>query len=138
MDSWKHSHILAMLEGGNKQLADFFERHGLSSPIVNTTPSNNAKESNMNFNTTNSISSSNRYKTNAAKFYKTNLSHHVMKVIESGLYKGRDTFRKSPQKKKRRYLQGGTKGVVQNCSNECQSSLRVSQAESKNGVGTNA
>jgi hypothetical protein len=137
MDSWKHSDILAMLEGGNKQLADFFQRHGLSSPIVNT-PTNNPKESSFNFNHTNSISSSNRYKTNAAKFYKTNLSQHVIKVIESGLYKGRDTFRKSPQKRKRRYIQGGTKGVAQNCSNECQSSLRVSQSESENGVGANA
>jgi len=98
MDSFKHSDILAMLEGGNKQLGDFFDRHGLSQTSTSS-PSSSSPPQNKSANDVTSID--NRYKTNAAKFYKKNLTDHVIKVIESGVYKGRDTFR-SPKKKKRR------------------------------------
>ncbi len=71
MDSWKHAEVLAMLEGGNKQLEDFFQRHRLKSSDVDT------------------------YRTNAAKFYKRNLVAHVSKVGRSGQYKGRENYRSS-------------------------------------------
>ncbi len=72
MDSWKHSEILTMLEGGNKQLQGFFERHMLTTSNRDT------------------------YRTNAAKFYKRNLALHVLKVGKSGVYEGRETYRKAP------------------------------------------
>lgn len=88
MDAWQHSEILAMLEGGNKQLGDFFDRHDLPSQIgclSNSSSNNNGPI--------------NRYKTNAAKFYKKNLSLHVTQVKQSGVYQGREISRKaSPQK----------------------------------------
>ena len=74
-----------MLEGGNKQLSGFFERHELS------------QQHNLDH-----VTMTNRYQTNAAKFYKKNLSHHVLRVMDAGRYMGRDAFRKSRQKKKRR------------------------------------
>ena len=75
MDSWKCSEVLAMLEGGNKQLGAFFERHQLSSKNKNTMDT---------------------YRTNAAKFYKRNLLLHASKVENSGVYKGRETYRNIP------------------------------------------
>lgn len=82
MDSWKHSDVLAMLEGGNKQLGDFFARHGLSE--------DDSKDKVL----------ANRYKTNAAKFYKKNLSIHVSRVSDAGLYMGREMSRQ-PQKRRK-------------------------------------
>ena len=113
MDAWKHTEILSMLEGGNKQLGDFFDRHDLPSSLETSASNNNSSSSN------NSAPPINRYKTNAAKFYKKNLLLHVTQVKDSGIYKGRDVFRKSPpQKKKRRY---GVEGENNNTGNTCQS-----------------
>jgi hypothetical protein len=70
MDAWSHSQVLAMLEGGNEQLQNFFHRHQLGD------------------------NSTHRYKTKAAKFYKTHLGNHVQKVGNAGLYKGREASRK--------------------------------------------
>jgi hypothetical protein len=75
MDSWTHSNILSMLEGGNQQLSNFFTRHALPAPggsdcrITNT--------------------GKDRYKTNAALFYRRNLNVHVETVKEAGAYSGR-------------------------------------------------
>jgi hypothetical protein len=91
MDSWKHSDILTMLEGGNQQLEGFFSRHYLSSSIK----SNTLTKCNM----------YNRYQTNAAKFYKKQLDLHVQIVIENGWYKGRQYNRemtKTKTKKKKK------------------------------------
>jgi hypothetical protein len=115
MDSWKHTEVLAMLEGGNKQLEDFFQRHGLS--IAGGKSHHD-------------IASINRYKTNAAKFYKKNLSLHVLQVGDAGMYKGRDTFRKSPQKKKRQASASG-------CSNQCES-LCQQRVENETNVNVGA
>ena len=60
-----------MLEGGNKQLGDFFERHMLK------------------------VSNGDTYRTNAAKFYKQNLFAHVLTVGKSGEYLGRRSYRTS-------------------------------------------
>jgi Putative GTPase activating protein for Arf len=78
MDSWSHEQVLAMLEGGNGQLRDFFERHhlGKSSPMVKQ-----------------------RYHTKAALFYKIHLAKHVQSVADGGVYLGREASRsqRSPQ-----------------------------------------
>lgn len=80
MDSWSHSDVLAMLEGGNKQLHDFFTRHELSAS------SNLSTQENCNI-------IRNRYRTNAAKFYKKNLALHSSTVRNQGIYCGRDAYR---------------------------------------------
>jgi hypothetical protein len=72
MDGWSHSQVLAMLEGGNEQLQHFFQRH----QMANT---------------------SSRYKTKAAKFYRTHLEKHVKTVGNAGLYKGREASRNKRQ-----------------------------------------
>jgi hypothetical protein len=95
MDSWKYSDVLAMLEGGNSQLGDFFTRHRLSSSYEMKNEDNNTCTSNIDMNF-------NRYKTNAAKFYKTNLSLHVSKVREGGVYKGRSVYRQSSSSQKKK------------------------------------
>lgn len=86
MDSWSQSQILSMLEGGNSQILNFFERHSLSSPLpcLATTPPN-AETSSMNIL---------RYKTKAALFYRQNLSLHVDRVMKAGVYQGREASRR--------------------------------------------
>lgn len=69
MDSWSHSHILSMLEGGNLQLRRFFERHALR--ICDNT-----------------------YLTKAARFYRDELALHVKRVTSNGQYCGRDASRR--------------------------------------------
>lgn len=81
MDSWSYSEVLSMLEGGNKQLNDFYVRHGLPSPHMSDDDDN-------------IMAGRNRYKTNAAMFYRDNLSQHIARVHQRGLYKGRDHYRK--------------------------------------------
>lgn len=67
MDTWNHHQILSMMEGGNQQLQDFFDRHELYSEQ--------------------------RYFTKAGKFYKTHLSKHVLEISVSE-YKGREANRR--------------------------------------------
>lgn len=110
MDSWKHTDVLAMLEGGNKQLGGFFQRHGLS-------PEDPDSKDDV---------TTSRYRTNAAKFYKKNLSSHATHVKDAGLYKGRDQFRKnSPQKKKRRSNISPSKLSPNECGSLCQQRMEA-------------
>ena len=74
MDHWTHCEVLTMLEGGNKQLGDFFDRHQLFA-------SRSINES--------------RYRTNASKFYKDNLRLHILKVKKRGIYRGRNSNRRN-------------------------------------------
>ena len=83
MDSWSHSEVLSMLEGGNKQLNDFFNRHGLPT---------------SHYRIEDDTATRNRYKTNAAMFYRDNLSLHVGRIEDSGAYKGRKFFRKTKRR----------------------------------------
>ena len=86
MDHWSHTEVLSMLEGGNKQLNDFFARHGLQAShqdIVSDIPALPEEH----------LALKNRYKTNAAMFYRNNLRAHVKQVEESGIYKGREHSR---------------------------------------------
>uniref|UniRef100_A0A7S2R4Y6 Arf-GAP domain-containing protein n=1 Tax=Eucampia antarctica TaxID=49252 RepID=A0A7S2R4Y6_9STRA len=84
MDSWSDAEVLAMLEGGNKQVSDFFERHSL---LPGRTLLTNAELSKQ---------TERLYRTNAALFYRKNLSKHVRKIRESGGYKGRKSYRNAP------------------------------------------
>ena len=82
MDAWSHEQVLAMLEGGNQQLQNFFDRHQMGNG---------------------STASNQRYHTKAAKFYRTNLDLHTKRVGKAGLYKGRNASRRgasvSPERK---------------------------------------
>mmetsp|Transcript_15441 Transcript_15441/g.35379 ORF Transcript_15441/g.35379 Transcript_15441/m.35379 type:complete len:220 (-) Transcript_15441:583-1242(-) len=75
MDSWSHSQVLAMLEGGNEQLQNFYSRHGMgerSPPGV----------------------FGQRYHTKAARFYRQNMEGHVAGVGRAGrLWRGREASR---------------------------------------------
>jgi len=82
MDTWNHSQVLSMLEGGNDQLGRFFERHEMHH--------NNAAQSR---NSADMMCK--RYKTKAALFYRTNLQKHVEQVAEAGVYEGREAARRS-------------------------------------------
>ena len=120
-----------MLEGGNKQLNDFFQRHDL--------PPNHCTEYNDNDNDSYTSTygtlltpvkgTRNRYKTNAAQFYSNNLALHAMRIQGMGLYNGRDGFRKekrntSRKGKKRRNGNGNGNGrgagnSLGTCAVEC-------------------
>merc|ERR1712157_476661 len=96
MDSWNHSQILSMLEGGNHQLSKFFMRHSLGAPEQNNssiTVENPRSKSRTAIRKEDDIVM-NRYKTNAAKFYRQNLSKHIDRVKKSGDYKGREAWRR--------------------------------------------
>mmetsp|Transcript_115003 Transcript_115003/g.332287 ORF Transcript_115003/g.332287 Transcript_115003/m.332287 type:complete len:196 (-) Transcript_115003:80-667(-) len=75
MDAWSHEQVLALLEGGNQQMKQFFQRHHMHGETASALDT--------------------QYKTKAAKFYKTNLTAHVTKVAESGHYTGREAARRS-------------------------------------------
>jgi hypothetical protein len=97
MDHWSHTEVLSMLEGGNKQLNDFFARHGLQAnhqEIVNDIPA--LPEGHL--------AAKNRYKTNAAMFYRNNLRSHVKQVEESGIYKGREHSRQPRRRKSKKSI----------------------------------
>jgi hypothetical protein len=114
MDHWSHTEVLSMLEGGNKQLNDFFARHGLQAnhqEIVNDIPA--LPEGHL--------AAKNRYKTNAAMFYRNNLRSHVKQVEESGLYKGREHSRQ-PRR-------GKSKKSTTNTNSSMESEVRPQQKE---------
>lgn len=87
MDSWSDKEVLAMLEGGNKQLSDFFKRHSLI-PSRSSVSCDKAYRQQYD----------RVYRTNAASFYKKNLSKHVDNIRESGDYRGRESYRNTPNK----------------------------------------
>eukprot|EP00804_Cyclotella_cryptica_P023094 CCRYP_000338-RE/>CCRYP_000338-RE protein AED:0.36 eAED:0.37 QI:2710/0.5/0.66/1/0/0/3/0/278 len=78
--------VLAMLEGGNAQLSQFFSRHKMS----------NSDYSNR---TTPLID---RYKTKAASFYKLHLAKHANEVVENGVYMGREASREASKSRSRK------------------------------------
>eukprot|EP00934_Nitzschia_sp_Nitz4_P003379 Nitzschia sp. Nitz4//scaffold87_size112219//51922//52584//NITZ4_004074-RA/size112219-processed-gene-0.23-mRNA-1//-1//CDS//3329559369//3369//frame0 len=79
MDHWRHDEVVKMLEGGNRQIAAFFQRHALSQECVEfQSPQLNAANV-----------TSMRYKTKAALFYRQQLEHHVHSLLTRGPYRGR-------------------------------------------------
>lgn len=75
MDAWSHSQVLALLEGGNQQMKQFFQRHHMHGESIEALDI--------------------QYRTKAARFYKKSLDQHVDKVAGAGLYSGREASRKS-------------------------------------------
>lgn len=98
IDNWLHSDVVAMLEGGNHQLSQFFDRHNLSprhsKDVSNAFSFDREKSSNQLIS-----SNENRYLTKAARFYRENMLKHVNKVVSSGIYKGRDATRNMKRRK---------------------------------------
>jgi len=80
MDEWSYSQVLAMLEGGNQQLKTFFARHQMITEITKEFPNNAIILK--------------RYRTKAARFYRTNLKKHISEVSVAGVYRGREASRR--------------------------------------------
>jgi len=99
MDGWKVHEILSMLEGGNEQLDQFFERHEMGK-------SGGGGGSGGDGNATTKLSSPtainallDRYKTKAASFYRQHLINHAKELGKGGVYKGREASRSKNKKK---------------------------------------
>jgi Putative GTPase activating protein for Arf len=96
MDNWSHLQVLALLEGGNSQLLEFFRRHKLC-PESQEDTSFHALHPTGPI-TKGPITKDNvtimRYKTKAAQFYRQQLLLHVKHVLNSGDYKGREASRR--------------------------------------------
>ena len=88
MDSWSHAQVLAMLEGGNEQLQNFFGRHEMG------------KESKV---------FDQRYQTKAARFYRRNMKQHVETIERIGQWKGREASRKVVTRPTKRVQQDATR-----------------------------
>ena len=93
MDEWSLEHVINMMEGGNTQLMEFFDRHHLSEEALQ-------QQNNKNDDATQAkvINKSNvtrlRYKTKAALFYRQQLGLHTNRVLKAGPYRGRDMSRR--------------------------------------------
>lgn len=87
MDHWRYEEVVKMMEGGNRQLSAFFQRHALGRECSEFQSPQLTSEN----------VSSMRYKTKAALFYRQQLEHHVQHLLAQGPYKGR-------RRKKRRQL----------------------------------
>lgn len=87
MDTWSHTQVLSMLEGGNEQLKRFFERHEMG---------NDSKMAPV------------RYKTKAALFYRANLQKHVESVAAAGVYRGREAVRRTHLAKQKMLVTTGS------------------------------
>jgi hypothetical protein len=104
MDSWSLSQVLSMLEGGNNQLNQFFERHEMANMPTR------------------------RYHTKAAKFYRTNMQEHVDKVSNKGIYRGREVNRLKPSRRGRRTPPKSNTTCSNNCDQEIKSPLSGSKS----------
>jgi len=86
MDHWRYDEVVKMLEGGNRQLSAFFQRHALGRECVEfQSPQLNSQNV-----------ASMRYKTKAALFYRQQLHHHVQHLLQQGPYKGRRRTKQRP------------------------------------------
>jgi Putative GTPase activating protein for Arf len=112
MDEWSAKEVLSMLEGGNRQLQLFFQRHYLTedSLRLNTTsqPStsqppppdhhhDDEKHHHPPPGAGGGLSRDNvqrlRYKTKAALFYRRQMEQHVQTILSTGPYRGRERSR---------------------------------------------
>ncbi len=84
LDHWSHEQVLSMLEGGNHQLFNFFQRHFLTG-CKSRQSSRSSAEPLQTY----------RYRTKAARFYRENLGLHAARVASSSVYRGREASRKS-------------------------------------------
>ena len=90
LDHWKRREIICMLEGGNGQLGEFFDRHGMG---TSTSAANGGEGTTT---TTKGCIAGvvpDRYKTMEACFYRRQLMGHARRVARGGAYEGREAFR---------------------------------------------
>jgi hypothetical protein len=92
MDSWTHTQVLNMLEGGNEQLRGFFERHQMQIGPAR----------------------SRRYQTKAASFYRTQLAAHVERVARMGRYQGRSATRNQVRRRSKSIRSSSTAAATRN------------------------
>lgn len=86
MDDWSCSQILSMMEGGNTQLSNFFERRSL--PSISTTTKTSIQKSMID-----------RYLTNAAQRYRKRLGEHVGSISDGDeAYQGRGAYARRRRK----------------------------------------
>lgn len=107
MDTWQHADVVAMLEGGNDQLASFYTRHHLcresygeyrdSSNLLSPSTSFSSCGSGGSYEDDGGSEDDDitikRYRTRAGLFYRRNLRLHVQRVCSLGVYKGREAYR---------------------------------------------
>lgn len=96
MDTWSHSQVLAMLEGGNEQITRFFERHALTEK-THPCSFGGDEELRSKHNVTTV-----RYRTKAALFYREKLAAHVKELMNAGRYRGREEARRRKQSSRHR------------------------------------
>ena len=90
LDHWKRREILCMLEGGNGQLGEFFDRHGMG---TSTSAANGGEGTTT---TTKGCIAGvvpDRYRTMEACFYRRQLMGHARRVARGGAYEGREAVR---------------------------------------------
>ena len=90
LDHWKRREIICMLEGGNGQLGEFFDRHGMGT----STSAANVGEGTTT--TTKGCVAGvvpDRYRTMEACFYRRQLMGHARRVARGGAYEGREAVR---------------------------------------------
>jgi hypothetical protein len=87
LDSWSHAQVLAVLEGGNEQLQQFFQRHQMGNSHNHHHSTHHSSQPAIR----------DRYQTKAALFYRAQLEVHVEKIAKNGQYKGRLSSRQRPQ-----------------------------------------
>jgi len=103
MDAWSLEQVIAMLEGGNRQLAQFFARHALCVESIRKTSTTStgsaalSSSSRSTSPTSSTLTPDNvtrlRYKTKAALFYRQQLALHCQRVLAAGPYRGREQSR---------------------------------------------
>ena len=113
MDAWSHSQVLALLEGGNEQLQQFFHRHQMGND---------------------SSCSALRYHTKAALFYRMHLEKHVEKVGDAGLYRGRQASRQKCQPTPNQALE--RRSTEESSTSSCSSIEDVRSSLSSSVVGS--
>ena len=109
MDEWSVLEVISMLEGGNSQLGNFFERHNLTQSTCTVSSRTTSQESAAGTCSTSTeeepddgrrITPENvtrlRYKTKAALFYRRQMELHVANILAHGPYRGREISRRNP------------------------------------------
>jgi Putative GTPase activating protein for Arf len=85
MDEWSVTEVVSMLEGGNSQIASFFDRHALTEKACRNNKGTMITKENV---------TRLRYKTKAALFYRRQMEIHVANVLAAGPYRGREISRR--------------------------------------------
>lgn len=93
MDEWSVTEVVSMLEGGNSQIATFFDRHALTEKTCRTSSGSSTMINKENVTRM-------RYKTKAALFYRRQMEVHVATVLAAGPYRGREISRLLKQQKR--------------------------------------